>query len=438
MLPRSKRVWGWALYDWANSAFATVVLAGFYPIFFKNYWSVGFDVNTSTAILGYTNSLASLLIAVLGPILGAISDNGISRKRFLVGFAWLGAAATAGLYTVPEGGWPAAAALFCIGVIGFSGANTFYDAMLPGVSRGESVDRVSGLGFSLGYLGGGLLFLINVLMVQNPHWFGLENAASAVRFSFLTVAVWWGGFTVVTLLWVDEEGHSRVTRIGQAIVNGLRRFKKSIREVRQERNVAVFLLAYWLYIDGVDTIVRMAVDYGLSIGLKDTDLILALLLTQFIAFPSALFYSMLGEKWDVKKAIQLAIFVYAVVTLWAVKITEPWEFFALATVIGLVQGGVQALSRSLYTRLIPPDRAGEFFGFYNMLGKFAALIGPMLVGTVSVVVRHLTVSPETGAEAAAQAAQHASRWSISSLLVLFFLGALLLSKVEVPRQPRQS
>jgi UMF1 family MFS transporter len=278
-----KTIWGWAIYDWANSAFATTVMAGFFPIFFKQFWSYGADVNLSTAKLGFGNSIASLLVALMAPILGAIADQGSVKKRFLLFFAYLGALMTAALFFVPKGHWAPAITFYAVGIIGFSGANIFYDALLPTVAKEEDIDFVSGFGFSLGYLGGGLLFLLNVLMTLMPEKFGLTDPAVAVRTAFLSVAIWWGFFTLFTLWWVPESRHSSSIRKGRGMVReGLRQLRGTFHKVRHLKVVFLFLVAYWFYIDGVDTIIRMAVDYGLSLGFASNDLIVALLITQFI------------------------------------------------------------------------------------------------------------------------------------------------------------
>lgn len=426
---RSKPVWGWALYDWANSAFATTVMAGFFPIFFKSYWSHGANVNQSTALLGLGNSAASLLVALMAPLIGAIADRGSAKKRFLILFAYLGVLATGGLYVVGKGQWEVAVLMYVVGVIGFSGANIFYDALLPTVSTEEDVDFVSGMGFSLGYLGGGLLFALNVLMTLFPQAFGLPDASTAVRLSFVTVALWWGGFTLFAALWVPEERAPMHAKVG-AVRRGVGQFLETFDNLRKLRPAFLFLLAYWFYIDAVDTIVRMAVDYGLSIGFSSTDLIVSLLLVQFVGFPAALGFGRLGQRWGVRKSIFLALAVYMGITLWGALITKKSEFYLLAVFIGLVQGGIQALSRSYYSRLIPRGQAGEFFGFYNMLGKFAAIVGPILVGAVSLIVRRVLMPPAPSPEEIARAANLASRWGIGSVLLLFAAGAVLFYFVD--------
>jgi UMF1 family MFS transporter len=434
-----KAIWGWALYDWANSAFATTVMAGFFPVFFKQFWSHGADVNLSTAQLGFGNSVASLCMALAAPLLGAIADQGAAKKRFMLTFAYLGALATAGLFLVEKGNWALAIFTYAVGLIGFSGANIFYDALLPGVAPPERLDVVSSLGYALGYLGGGLLFLVNVLMSLFPAAFGLPDAATAVRVSFLSVSLWWGGFTLFAALWVPEGQRPRTAAQGLGAWRaGLRQLGATFRKVRHLKTLSLFLLAYWFYIDGVDTIIRMAVDYGLSIGFESADLIVALLIVQFVGFPAALVFGRLGERWGVRRSIYLAIGVYIGITLWGTMMTNKTEFYLLAVVIGCVQGGIQALSRSYYARLIPPGKPAEFFGFYNMLGKFAVIFGPALMGAVGLLVRRLLLPAAPTAADLVQVGQLASRWSMASVLLLFILGGLLFYFVDEERGRAQA
>jgi UMF1 family MFS transporter len=318
-----------------------------------------------------------------------------------------------------------------MGVIGFSGANIFYDALLPEVAGEKDVDFVSGFGYSMGYLGGGLLFLVNVLMVVMPQRFGLADAGQAVRVGFLTVALWWGFFTLFTLFGVSEE---RTAATGTPLTgiwrSGFAQLKHTFGRMRHMKTVLLFLCAYWLYIDGVDTIIRMAVDYGMSLGFAANDLLLALLITQFVGFPAALVFGRLGQRYGPRKGIYIAIGVYMAATLWGVTMTRKEEFYVLAVVIGLVQGGIQALSRSYYSRLIPADKPAEFFGFYNMLGKFAAIMGPMLMGTVGLLMRRLLMPADPTASDLIQVGAMAARWSIASVLILFAAGAILLYFVD--------
>ncbi|MFN2309755.1 MAG: MFS transporter [Gammaproteobacteria bacterium] len=417
--PANRTVYAWACYDWANSAFATTVMAGFFPLFFKQYWNAGVADTLSTFRLGIANSLASLIVVLLAPLLGAIADRLDRRKGFLLLFAALGVTMTGALHFVAAGAWELAALCYVLAVLGFSGSNLFYDALLVLIARPAQWDRVSALGFALGYLGGGLLFAVNVLMVLHPDWFGLADASTAVRLSFLTVALWWAAFSLPLLFWVHEPHRTAPGPLRQSLGAGLRQLGRTLREIGRLPHTFLFLLAYWLYIDGVDTIVRMAVDYGLSLGFPSNSLITALLITQFVGFPAALAFGRLGERIGARRGILIALGVYIAVTAWGAFMDQVWEFYLLAVVIGLVQGGVQSLSRSLYARLIPPQRSAEFFGFYNMLGKFAAVLGPALMGGVGV----LSGSPRIG---------------ILSLLVLFLLGAFLLTRVDLERGQRDA
>jgi len=285
--------------------------------------------------------------------------------------------------------------------------------------------------FPWGYLGGGLLFLINVLMMLHPSWFGLADAAMAIRWSFLSVALWWGGFTIITIIWVPKgKTIQPAVPLLQTVKIGFKQVLTTLKEIRRLKMVFLFLLAYWLYIDGVDTIIRMAVDYGMSLGFATNDLILALLIVQFVGFPAALVFGKLGEKWGARKSIFLGIGVYILVTIYSTFMSQKIDFYILAVVIGLVQGGIQALSRSYYAGLIPSGREAEFYGFYNMLGKFAAILGPALMGVVGLIARRLLMPDTPTPEQVVEVGRLASRFSIGSILILFILGALLFYFVD--------
>lgn len=411
MHPQTRARIAWAMYDWANSAYATAIVAGFFPIFFQGYWSDGVDGTLSFGRLGLANSLASLVIVLIAPVLGAIADQGGVRKRFLAAFAFMGIATTAALAWLAQGEWGLAILLYVLATVGFMGANVFYDALLVNVAPPERYDRVSALGFALGYLGGGLLFAVCVLLTLQPERFGLPDATAAVKLAFLLTAAWWALFSVPLFLLVRESPPVAGRPPGRVVRAGFRQLLETFAKLRRLRMVATFLLAYWLYIDGVDTIIRMAVGYGRTLGFDQNDLIVALLITQFVGFPAALAYGYLGERIGTRRGLFLGIGVYVGITAWAAVMDEPWEFYGLAVTVGLVQGGVQALSRSFYARIIPPDKSAQFFGFYNVLGKFAAVIGPVTVGWLSVA----TGEP---------------RLAILFVLVLFVAGALLLARVD--------
>ncbi len=414
-LLRNRPVLAWAMYDWANSAFATTVIAGFFPVYY-NVLTAGMDTGAAQFWFNITLAASSLLIAVAAPLLGAISDHGGSRKKFLAAFAMTGILMSAGLAWVHAGLWWVGLLLYGLGSIGFSGANIFYDSMIVEVSEPAQFDVVSACGYALGYIGGGLLFALNVLMVTQPQWFGFADAASALSAAFISVAVWWGLFTVPLLLTVKETAPAHQPRAGEAIRAGLAQLAVTFKELRRMRTLFLFLIAYWFYIDGVGTIIKMAVFFGDRIlGLPRDSLIIALLLTQFVAFPAALFFGWLGQKIGPRRGILIGLAVYVSVVLYAWRwLNSAADFYLLATAIGLVQGGVQSLSRSMYARFVPKTRSAEFFGFFNMVGKFAAILGPLLMAATPLLI------PGAG-----------QRDSILSLLLLFVIGGWLLWKVNV-------
>ena len=405
-----RRTISWALYDWANSAFATTVIAGFFPIFFREFWSAGAESVDITFRLGVASSVSSLVIVIMAPILGAIADSAGIKKKLLIIFSYIGILSTLGLFLVEQGHWLPAIVLFVAGSLGFLGANVFYDALLIDVApTSDRIHLVSGLGFGLGYLGGGILFALNVFMVLSPETFGFSDSGEAVRVSFVTVGIWWAVFSIPIILFVKETPVDR-TGSKSAVKAAFIQLGETLRNIRSQRTILLFLLAYWFYIDGVDTIFRMSVDYGLAIGLDSNDLILALILVQFVGFPSAIIFGRLGQKIGAKKGIYIGICVYVAATVWAYFITSGTEFYILAVMIGCVIGGIQSLSRSLLGQIIPHDQSGQYFGFFNMVGKSAAVIGPFLVGWT--------------------AAMFGTRNSILCVIALFAIGAYLLAYVN--------
>ena len=422
-----KAILSWALYDWANSAFATTVMAGFFPVFFKTFCCTGSEPVTTTARLGFANAISGIVIALSAPVLGAIADRGSMKKKLLAFFLFLGVAMTTALHFVSLGEWVFAVILYILAIIGFSGGNVFYDALLPSVASEKNRDLVSSVGYSLGYLGGGILFAFNVWMVLRPGYFGFADSGEAVSWSFVTVGIWWLVFSLPIMLFVKEPREKVPPSILTVVREGVGQLRETMREIRHLRVIMLFLAAYWLYMDGVDTIIRMAVDYGMAIGFDPGDLILALLITQFVGFPAALCFGFLGGRIGTKKAIFLGLLVYLFVTVWGAFMQDRREFFLLAIMIGLVQGGVQALSRSFYSRIIPAHRAAQYFGFYNMIGKFSVVLGPFLVGMVALMARRAGFESHL-----------ASRISISSVSVLFVCGGLLLYFVNEERGRKEA
>ncbi|MAP02741.1 MAG: MFS transporter [Candidatus Marinimicrobia bacterium] len=417
MLDDRKQIISWSLYDWANSTFSTTVMAGFFPIFFQQYWSTATDVTVSTWYLGLANSLASIAVASLAPFLGAIADKASVKKRLLIFFAFIGIISTGALSMVGQGYWKIAAVFYVVASVGFMSANIFYDSLLPSVASKQKRDFVSSLGYSLGYIGGGILFLVNVAMYLKPQFFGIADAPSAIKLSFLTVAVWWAIFTLPILIFVKEKAPVNDIGIIKSISAGWIQLLSTLKRIRELKVVTTFLIAYWLYIDGVDTIIRMSVDYGTSLGFTTSTLITLLLMVQFIAFPATLIYNWFAKQIGIKQAILIAIGGYICIAVIGSLVSKEWHFYIIATLIGCFQGGIQALSRSLYSRIIPSHNSAEFFGFYNMFGKFATIIGPPLMGYVAMA----TGNP---------------RFGILAIILLFVLGGYFLMMVDVEEGER--
>lgn len=410
-----KKIFSWALYDWANSVFFTTVMAGFFPVFFKLYWALGVKPSVSTEMLGWILAASGFLLAVLSPTMGVISDKRRSKKKLLFVTMVIGVALTIGLFFVKQGDWYTPSWLYGGALFFCSASCVFYDSLMVSVARKDQYDFVSSLGYSMGYLGGGILFAINVLMSLKPDLFGIPNPVTAVKWSFVTVGVWWFIFTMPLMKWVPEpeteEDHRGIVELTKVTLIEL---KNTLAEIYQNKNLFYFIVAYWLYIDGVFTVMSMAVDFGMSLGLDSQDLIKALLITQFVGFPSAYLFGVLAKKVSNRNLILVCLLIYFVTIYFATQLQTAMHFYILAGVIGLSQGGVQALSRSLFAQLIPEEKSGEYFGFFNLLGKFAAVMGPALIA----VSARLTDDP---------------RKPMLSLLILITLGAIFLLKVKKPQ-----
>ncbi len=409
----SKEVISWAFYDWANSAFATTVIAGFFPIFFKSFWANSFSDTESTALLGLANSLSGFFILIFAPFLGALADITFRKKYMLVFFMLIGAGSTASFFFIYEGYWMIAVIAYILASIGFSGGNIFYDSLIIDVSNDQSRNQVSAFGYAMGYLGGGILFVVNVLMYLQPNIFGLASEIDAVLFSFLSVAIWWSIFTLPLIKFVKErKGEITSLSLTSTVKNSFFRVINTFKEIRQYKNLFYFLVAYWLYMDGIDTVVRMALAFGSDIGLASSELIVALIITQFIGFPSTIFFGLLAERFGLKILLYIGIGIYILICFGGLVISTIFGFYLLAGVIGLVQGGVQSVSRAVFSKMVPDGKDSEFFGFYNLVGKSAVIFGPMMMGLVS----YLFSDPRAG---------------IISLLILFIPGLLVLRMVEI-------
>ena len=376
----SKKYYSWVLYDWANSAYATIVLAGFFPIIFAEYFASSIPAAERTLYLGISNSSASLILIFLAPLFGLMADKFSNKKLFLLIFASLSIISTLILSFVTKDSFVLASILFSISLLGFMMSNVFYDSMLLNFES-HKYDKISSMGYALGYLGGGLAFVFTLIFL----YFNSESTIEIIssnKISFIFAASWWLIFMIpLFLYWPEQKIDSKSTSL-----------LDTFKEIKSIKPIFLFLLAYWIYIDGVDTIIRMAINYGLTLGFSSSDLLIALLVTQFVAFPGTLMINKISEYFTCELAIIGCLIMYLVITILAYSLDSIFEFYLIASLIGLVQGGIQALSRSYYARLIPNNKHSEYFGIYNMLGKFAALIGPLIVGLIT----YLTHDPRLG------------------------------------------
>jgi UMF1 family MFS transporter len=403
------------MYDVANSAFMTTVIGAVFPIYFSSVAAADLDGPTATARFAAATTVALAIAAVLSPILGALADFRAAKKRLLAGFLFLGVAATAAMWFVHRGDWVLAAVLFVLGNLGASGSFVFYDALLPHVARPDEVDRVSTAGYALGYLGGGVLLAVNLAWIQMPGTFGLADAGQATRLSFASVAVWWLLFSLPLLRRVPEPPRRLAPgeRGDEApLLASFARLRTTLRELRQYRQAFLLLVAFLVYNDGIGTIIRMATAYGTEIGIGRGALIAAILLVQFVGIPFAFAFGWIAGRIGPKRAIGLSLAVYALIGVIGYFMRTATHFFGLAILVGMVQGGSQALSRSLFASMIPTHKSSEFFAFFAVFEKFAGILGPLLfAGTI--------------------AATGSSRNAILAVIAFFAVGALLLAFVDV-------
>lgn len=409
---RRKIIISWCLYDWANSAFATTIMAAVLPVFYSSVAGANLSKTTASSYWGYTNTIAMLLVAFSAPLLGAMADHGGIKKKFLAAFALLGIVATACLFFVEKGEWLLASFLYILGMLGFSGGNNFYDSLLPHVAKEEEMDRISSLGYALGYLGGGLLLAFNLLMIMKPAFFGIADAEWAARYSFISVGIWWGLFSIPLMKNVPEPPVVSIPgESSQIFKAGLQRLSSTFHNLRKYKEAFKFLVAFWLYNDGIGTIISMAVIFGAEINIPQEHLIGAILAVQFVGIPFSILFGYLAKLIGTKRAIFLGLGVYTIISIGGYFIQTALHFWILAIMVGFVQGGTQALSRSLFGAMIPKSRSAEFFSFYDVSSKFAGIIGPFVFGLVG----QLTGS---------------SRLSVVALVIFFIGGGLILATVN--------
>jgi UMF1 family MFS transporter len=411
----NKELRAWAMYDWANSAFATTVMAGFMPIFYSTVAASEFTAQQATSMWGYTSAIALAIIAVLSPVLGAIADYMGAKKRFLAFFMSFGSAFTALLWFISDGEWLLASSLYIVANIGFAGANVFYEALLPSLASGKDLDRTSTAGYAMGYVGGGVLLAVNAAWTLSPETFGFADQGAAVRASFVSAGVWWALFSIPIFRRVPEP-KPRLTEEERVGLNparvGFSRVMSTLGEIRQHPDLFLFLLAFLVYNDGVNTIMKMATVYGTEVGLEQGQMIAALILVQFVGIPFTFGFGQFATRVSAKTGIYICLVVYTAISTIGFFMTSAWQFWLLATMVASAQGGIQGLSRSIFASMIPLGRSTEFFGFYSVSAKFAGIFGPLVFAVVGT-------------------SMESSRYGILSLIVFFVIGGVLLARVDI-------
>ena len=405
----------WAMYDWALSGLQTVIMTAVFPIYFVSVAAAHYEKEAAVQQLARANVIAMLIVALLSPVLGAMADYSATKKRFLALFTVIGALGTAAMFTISEGEIGRAMTLYIIALIGGSGCMVFYEALLPHIAKPHEVDRVSTAGYGLGYLGGGLLVALNLAWIQKPEWFGLSSKDFAARLSFVSVSVWWVIFAIPLFRGVREPARlleADETPSENAVLVAFRRLRETLAELRGYRQAFLMLVAFLIYNDGVQTIIKMATAFGTSIGIGQTPLIAAVVLVQFVGVPFAFLFGWLASRIGAKPAIFIGLMVYVVISILGYRMQTARDFFILALLVGMVQGGTQALSRSLFASMVPPHKSAEFFGFYSVFEKFAGVVGPLLFDLAITM---------TGS----------SRSAILSVIAFFVVGAAILSRVNV-------
>jgi len=403
------------MYDWANSAFQTTIVAAIFPIFFQRVAAADLPAPVATSRFAWATTWSILIVAVIAPLLGAVADRAPMKKTLLAVFLAIGAAATAAMWFITHGDWLFALVLFVISNVGVAGSIVFYESMLPHLVGEDDLDRVSSAGYALGYIGGGILLAINILMMSKPGWFGLPDREVAVRASLASVAVWWVVFSIPLFRDVPEPPvrlDPGERPAGNSLVTAAKRLFQTLQELRRYRQAFMLLLAFLLYNDGIQTIIRMATIYGTEIGLDDNAMIAALLITQFIGVPFAFLFGMFARRVGAKSAVFVGLAAYTVITVLGYFMQTSAEFFALAIMVGMVQGGTQALSRSLFASMIPKYKSSEFFAFFGVFERYAGILGPAVFAWVA-------------------AHSGTSRNAILSVLAFFVIGGLLLTRVNV-------
>lgn len=402
----------WATYDWANSAFVTIVITAVFPPFFKKVAADGLEPATATAYYAYATTFALALVALLAPILGALADRAPLKKRLLGGFMVLGVIATTLMALIERGDWGFALAVFIVANIGVSGSFVFYDALLPHIAGEDEVDQVSTAGYALGYLGGGLLLAAVLLFVQKPELLGFENSGPVVKLAFVATALWWLLFSIPLFRRVPEPTVLRPRVEGSLLGATARELASTFAELRRYKQATLMLVAFLIYNDGIQTIIRMATVFGSEKGLPQSVLIGAILMVQFAGIPFTIVFGQLARKVGARPSILVGLLVYTIVAVLSYRMETSTDFFLLAFLVAVVQGACQALSRSMFASMIPKHKSSEFFGLFAVFEKFAGIFGPLLFGL-------------------AVAVGGSSQSAILSVILFFIVGGVLLARVDV-------
>jgi UMF1 family MFS transporter len=405
----------WAMYDWANSAFQTTIIAAVFPIYFASVAAVDLPDAERTSRFAWATTIAIVIVALVAPLLGAIADYAAIKKRMLAVFMGLGVAATLAMFAITRGDWMLALVLFVIGNVGVAGSVVFYESLLPHLVSESELDRVSSAGYAIGYLGGGLLLAVNLLMIQKPAWFGIPDSGTAVRLSFASVGVWWLVFSLPLFRQVPEPPRAveaDEAPSGSVFATGVRRLIETFHELRRYKQAFLLLSAFLIYNDGIQTIIRMATIYGTSLKIDESAMITALLITQFTGVPFAFLFGHMAGRVGPKPAVFAGLAVYSAITVLGYFMRTATHFFMLAILVGMVQGGTQALSRSLFASMIPRHKSSEFFAFFGVFERYAGILGPLVFASMV-------------------ASTGSSRNAILAVLVFFVVGGALLAFVDV-------
>jgi UMF1 family MFS transporter len=403
----------WAMYDWANSAFWSTVVTAVFPAFFASYAAAGLSGVEATSRFAWGTTIALTIVALTAPVLGALADHRPLKKRFLLVFLLIGVAATLLMATIGRGEWKYALVLFMVANVGVASTLVFYDSLLPHIAAPDQIDRVSTAGFAMGYIGGGILLLINLAWIMAPTMFGLPDTTAAVRLTFVSVGVWWLLFSLPLFRRVREPAVRLEALRGPSLVLAAAAAAwKTFVELRGNRHAFLMLVAFLLYNDGIQTLIRMSSIYGAEVGIDQNAQIAAFVMVQFVGVPCSFLFGALAGRIGAKTAIFVALAVYIACSIVGYFMTAAWQFFVLAFLVGMVQGGSQALSRSLFARMTPRAKSSEYFGFFAVFEKFAGIFGPLLFGASVTLFQ-------------------SSRAAVLSVIFFFVAGAIVLSFVNV-------